>query len=368
MWKTYSISSLSLIKNKMLNLIKLLPSNIRSVRQYQDIIKTYQSYLYNDVFNEMLRFKTRFNPTTISDEDIMLSLYDFGHNLSQGDGYTSTSRYLRREFETLIKRIRNKGTEPSYQYLFYVFDLIGEVFPLLLQTDGSMMAWTTWLTSDDLDGAPFQLDAGHTLDEPTGGLNYWNLDAGAIANNTTRHFLISFIPRYIENATQFISVDTMSAFFNDVSQNKRKVEIPHYEYRLYADASSTGIMNPFVWADYTGTLSFTQQSVKTVASASDFSGATYIRFGNSARSTVDSSITDVQSFVQEIALTSMDVKLQDSNHLYFKNKIFPTTKLFDYSEIAVMDSSHNCIFYSKFPEIVFDPRMLSGGYWFFTLT
>lgn len=353
----------------MIDLTKLLPSNLRTVQRYKDIVSVYQSYLYNDVKNAIDSFKTRFYPDQISEADIILTIEDFGHMLSRSPGYTETHRYLIRQYDTLIKRLKSKGTEKSYEYLFYVYDVMGDVYPLLRQLDDTLTPWLTWLVSDDVDDPPFMLDDGHTLDEPTGRNPYWTLDSGAIISNTTRHFLISILPRFVENDVfEFISTNTMSALRNDVNQNKRKVEIPHYEIRLYAEANIAGITVSREWKDHDDTISTNQQSVRTSASLSDFSGATYIQFGDGEYSTVNNSITGVNSLIQQLPLTDFDVKVQTSLQLNFRNLITTTFKWFDYREISIHDSSGNCIFYSSFPWIRYASDTLSSGYWLLTLT
>ena len=352
----------------MIDLRKIMPANLRTVQRYTDLINAYQTYLYQDVKPQIDLFEERLNFDSIGVDDIPKILFDYGHVLSQGAGYTATERYLRKELQTMIKRLRAKGAEPSYKYLFYVFEVMGDVYPLIYKPDGSLEPFLTWLTSDENDPPPLQLDTSLTLDQNPYEFSYpyWTLDWGAFTSATTRHFLISYSPEFIENATEFMSTTTAIAFSNDVEQNKRKIEIPHYEFRLYAAANADTTLTTEVWNNYENTISANQYSIRITNSLS-LQNAAYIQFGNGAHSPVNNSITSVQSLIQQIPLSSMLIKQKTSTQLYFKNVIYPTTRLFDYREICVLDASMNPIFYSTFPWVRYNPSTYYHGYFFLSL-
>lgn len=351
----------------MLDLTKLLPAFIRKTQAWVDVIAVFQQFLDNDARDEIASLRDRFDYDTITDDDAKKIIWGFGHTLSQGDGYTSSHRYIQRQLRTLLKRIEAKGAEPSYQYLFYVYDVIGDVYPTLISPYGYLKPWLTWLVSDETDATPLQLDTGLTLDQNYEGDANWYLDYGAIASVLTRHFILSYSPWHVENSTEFMSVDTVNAFFNDVNRNKRKIEVPHYEFRLYADALASGALTTETWQDYEQTFSVNQESMR-IDLGLDLTDAAYIQFGDGRHAVVNNSITGVQSLVQQIPLSFFEIKLQDSTHLYFKHFMQTTTRFFDYQEIAVLDSSNNCLFYSKFPWVRYPSAGFNHAYVFLMLS
>jgi hypothetical protein len=180
----------------------------------------------------------------------------------------------------MIKRIKSKGTEVSYQYLFYVYDLIGEVYPTIYTPFGFLRTYQNWLTSDELDLPPLKLDTGLTLDQPYGTDPEWFLDYGAISALITRHFIIAYGPQHIENdVPEFMSEFTAQALHNDVMQTRRKIEIPHYEFFFTASAPLAGTVQLENWTDLDNTVSYDQQSIR-VSNVLDFSNAAKVQFGS----------------------------------------------------------------------------------------
>lgn len=346
----------------MLNLTKLLATSLQSLYQFKDIVSVYQSYLYNDVKPKIDSFITRIEGN-ISDEDAKLILYDFGFELSLGNGYTNTSKYIQRELKTILKRLKTKGAEISYHYIFYIFDLMGAVYPLIYKPDGTLEPYLNYLISPETNDPPLFLDTGRILDEPYEGDPYWTLDYGSFINSLTRHLLISYTPRFIENANEFISSDTSLAFFNDVFQNKREVEIPHFEFRLYSNASLANIDTIKTWNSYDNSISADQHSIKILGTG-DFTTAATIQFGSGSITPATNSITGVQTLIQSYPINTFKIKLKDANHLYFKHRLQGNTKFFDYREIAILDGSGNCIYYTTFPWVRYYNQMLSSTYIF----
>lgn len=356
-----------------LNLTKLIPSNLRVVQRFVDLISAFQSYLYGVVKVNINNFKNRSDINIVTQADAENMIWDKGFNLSKGDGYTSTLRYTKRELLTLVKRILTKSSHKSYQYIFYIFDLMGETSPCIFNVDGTLTPRLTWLTSSDVNNMSLQLDTSLTLDMPYAQFAFWTLDYGDFVNFTTRHINISYSPRFVENSEDQMSIGTCAAFFNDVAQNKRLVEIPHYEFRLYADASLFGNDTIEVWTDYDNTFTVNQHSIylqhmDIYAYNSTMSEAYSVQFGNGIHNVIDQSITGCASPTTAILpLSDFIIAQQDATHLYFRHKMFPYEKFGDIREAIIYDSIGNAIFYTTFPWIHFDPRMLSHGFFFFTL-
>lgn len=60
----------------------------------------------------------------------------------------------------------------------------------------------------------------------------WYLDNANLAEVTTRHFILNYIMSSVENDNEFLTKQSNLAFYNDVFQNKRKIEVPHFEPKL----------------------------------------------------------------------------------------------------------------------------------------
>lgn len=75
---------------------------------------------------------------------------------------------------------------------------------------------------------------------------------------------------------------------------------------------------------------------------------------------LSTTITGVKSLiVQQLLSDDFDIVTQSANSLHFRHLIYSDLKIQDFREIAILDSEQRCIFYSSFPWIKFDPRMLS---------
>ena len=356
----------------MLDLTKLIPSNIRMVQRFVDLISAFQSYLYTEIYPKIQNFNNRSDITKVSLEDAKHMIWDKGHNLTTGDGYTSTYRYVQRHLQTLVKRLLTKSTHKAYQYLFYVYDLLGDTYPCIYKANGTLQPRLNWLASNDVNDPPIKLDEGFYLDQAYDDMPYWTLDAGDFVDFTTRHFIISYSPRYVEDTESIMSLPTCTAFFNDVKQTKRKVEIPHFEFRMYAEAPITGVDSIETWNSYDGTVQVNQHSIYILqydiySYPSTFNEAGFIQLGVGAHDVMDQTITGCADLVQQFNLSDFTINFQDPYHLYLKSRIYPYEKAFDYRELAVLDTTGNCIFYSKFPWVRFDPRMLSHNYLLLTL-
>lgn len=344
----------------MLDIRKLLPKgNIYQVSRYRDLISVMQSFLYNDLKSQIEALRNKDYIDLASADDIRNNLYDFGFYLFEGQGWTGSQEYLKREMKTLVKRILNKGCAISYSYIFYVFNMLGDVYPTYLLADDSLNPWLTWYTDDEDDPSSDTLDTGLFLDMSPPFI----LDSGSFTSSITRHFLISYMTSFVENSEEFWSEDTMRALDNDVQQNKRKIEIPHYESRLYAQGSLSGGAVDRTYYTYDGE-DFAVQKTILVDPGKNFTQTATIQFGSGTQPVIDGTITGVQELIASYPLSAFKLKLQDSSHLYIKNIMYPDTTWFDYKEVAVLDGTNQVIFYSTFPWVRIPPNRQGQTYLF----
>lgn len=368
------------------NYKKFLPSNIRNTR-WGDIALALQDLLLNQFKPQKVDvLRNRFILELATQDELKELIYTFGYHLSQGNGYTATIDYIKKQAKTLAQRVKTKSTVLGYPYLFYIFNLVGDVYPLLQGELGYLTPWLDWLTVPETGESAFILDNDLHLDQGMDSILYyagpgltnpvydvplndgtlpWTLDNLDIVDIITRHFLISYYYRFAENSSEFMSADTARAFFNDVIQMKRAVEVPHFEQRLrlYASSLNTPTITPYY--DESGANIANQESILISSLAVPI---VTIQFGRGGyTSPLSTTIPGVQDLIASYPLTDFQIKLQDSTHLYFKNKIQINTKWFDYSELALIDNSGNCLYYSKFPTVRFHPQMLSSIYLFFAV-
>lgn len=126
----------------------------------------------------------------------------------------------------------------------------------------------------------------------------WYLDNANIAEVTTRHFLLNYIMSSVENDNEFLTKQSNVAFYNDVLQNKRKIEVPHFEPKLnltipvgtvppnplniikypnlYTYTTSTGVSR------VQGKLNFSA-TMQVVCFDSNLNSITHIQFGTGRR-------------------------------------------------------------------------------------
>lgn len=338
----------------LLNLLKLLPTNIRNIKYYSDLITVFQSLLYNDVKGKISEIENRDDPLAISVDVLPSMFYEYGFDLTQGSEFTNSELYLRRQYQTLFKKIPIKGTWRSYQYIFYVYGLTGTVYPLIQNINLYLDPWYSWIYVPESIASNKQLDTGDTLD------NGWFLDAGAIFTGVTRHFLLSYEPNFVEDTTQYMSTETCRALYNDVVQNKRRIEMPHFEFKVSINANidysvRTEQIQKFDLSNEYG-------YKKSIYISSDLTQVDQIQFGSGQYSVIDNTITGVQQLVNQYSYSAFTEIGKTATGLTCNSVIYDNTKWDDFREIALLDSLGNCIFYAEMPWVRFFTNSLSSVY------
>lgn len=340
-----------------------LPKAMRETR-WADIVEVFQQVAIGEIKATALdTTRARLFFESMTDEDLRNIAYKFGFDLTQGNGYTATSAYLRKEVRTILVRIQNKTTRMAYPYLFYIFNLTGDVYPLRRYTTTELRPKLDWISSVPI-GPELTLDDGHTLDEDP----LWTLDNNSAFGTFTRHFLVQFRSQFVESASAFFSVDTMTALLQDVEQCKKATEFPHFEFVLVLTASSiVQTVDTKVYRDEAGTLTTNHE---TVLVGGDLSQVRYLRFGNGAASglnamvpadnPVNGSLVSQQDITDDLEWV---IEAQSATELTVRSLIKRDSKFLanqTYSEIAFHDASNNLIMYTKFPSVNWDPRQLTS--------
>jgi hypothetical protein len=260
-------------------------------------------------------------------------------------------------------------------------------------------------------GNPIYGDGVKNFGKPT-----WYLDNTDIQSNTTRHYLLSYELDTIEGADYFRYPETLRAFYNDVNQLKRKVEVPHFEPKLTISAP-LGLLPPAEQTQKTYIDILTQSIINTtgvsgtgtqvsVAYSFTLANVTHIQFGTGRRTTF--AFEDIQADYDNTGLavqekfnnensyfgtpTGVDgsrfldindypygyIELNESNNYRFpldyfilekkrgeriiiRNHIFPYHKWSAFTEIALF-SENDLVLYSSFPRVDYYEEMLSSCY------
>lgn len=248
---------------------KLLPAQLRSTR-WADILTVVGSILEDVKVNNIDIIKAQNRIMEMTDDQLISFASNFGYSITSLEGYTATIDYLRKEVYTIVPRILNRTTILGYNTIFTIFNLRGSVYPTTYEISTQILTpYESWLTSDEVaDLDPYTLDndgdfilfnvpvgtiedllfldtGGATLDgeiavydDPAHSLepaitldddNFLTLDRTSVFDYITRHLVIQYAFMYAENATEFLSLDTVRAFYNDVLNQKRKTELIYYE-------------------------------------------------------------------------------------------------------------------------------------------
>ena len=142
---------------------------------------------------------------------------------------------------------------------------------------------------------------GNPIDIFTPNLRMWNLDNEDISQVTTRHFLLNYILNSVETDSDFLTEESSDAFYNDVLQLKRRIEVPHFEPKLNIifpigtlppnPLNTTKYPNLYTFTSIQNNISYTREIGKindvalmtTVCFSDNLSDITHIQFGTGKR-------------------------------------------------------------------------------------
>ena len=262
-----------------LDLKKLLPSNMRNNR-WGEFIEVLQNILIDDVkVNKVDIIKTQYQIEQATTAELKRLASMFGNNVQTLTGYTLSDRYIQRSLLTLIPRILYKNTRRGYKNIHYIYNLIGDIFPLYEDNDsGSLKVLENWWTSSEyeeiiniLDSGddnllyklPIKLDTGlTTLDQGDELDTYYNvysssvssnlpdgyLDSGdittldevAVLDNLTRHLIFTYKHIFVEDSSDFLSFNTHLTLRDNLKNMKKATEIIYIEPKLEINTNSNG--------------------------------------------------------------------------------------------------------------------------------
>lgn len=324
---------------------KLLPKIMQNTR-WGDFVDVYQSII-QDVKSNKIDPILKQNTQYASYNELINLAYFYGFNLLTLSGYTQTEYYLKKQIETLVKRVKYKTNKKSYYYTSYVYDLISSVYPMTVTSVGTLIGKLTTLydpasqikyavefldpEGDNLlyyitalysgiDETNFtSLDSITTLDEQTPiydsprsyGLQATTLDSdtflsldpatsgagepgkGALITNITRNILYSYYHKFLENSTEWMSSNTLQVLKNDIDQIHKATEVIYYEPHLRFNTQS-GIITNQVYTNYNQTTSGVVESI--LLTGKSLIDAGFIQFGVGKQTSLSGMTSGVQTF------------------------------------------------------------------------
>lgn len=376
---------------------KLLPSNLRDTR-WGEFMEAIQAVMNDIKTNKIDIIENQFNIDEMTLAQINNMRDTLGYQFSNfGTGYTSTTRYLQRQLLTIVNRILNRNSLRCYQSNFYIYDLNANIYPMtysgFTQLFTPVTNWWTWDESeyDVIDKLDFGSDRIYFYDS-LGNPIYANpvnwgvdpqyldtddwphLDMKSINDELTRHLIIPYKFRYVEDNSYFMTENTLTAFYEDITLAKRATELMYYEPICVINCSGeVGFTGPFDsskitqnhYLSYDGTYSGIVESYYYGSSDSSISGVagiSYIQFGDGAHTTIDDTITGVQSPITTLSgvvsgiidfANFIEVTDTTGTNLNVRRKISQKCTFANFSELALMDSNSGVVMYSKFPEITY---------------
>jgi hypothetical protein len=368
------------------NFKNLLPTAMRPTRWGQ-LAQAYQT-IWNDLINEKVKpILQQLDIDNATNDEIKLIFQQFGFNLSSYQGFCSLNEYYRREALTLATRILYKTTRNSFLYTMYIYNLLGDIYPLYLDTITLLTPITDWWSHNEFSLSLNILDAGEynilyysgetpvygtpkesgfsttTLDSDT----FLTLDQQSNVDTITRYLLLSFKYLFVEDSTQFLSQYTLKAFADDISQVKKATEIPFFEPNLFINFNNDKSIKTTTYNDYEQSLSgVSQQSI--IISGTSLSNFYKIKFGIGRHVEINNSIVSVQVSSFELLAsqlvncthTTSEYTSGASSYVSYRKLFNYPQKLTEFSEMSLMHVSGGCLAYSTFPIVKFPTNMNSN--------
>lgn len=395
----------------MISFKRLLPKTMQDTR-WGSLTEVWQS-IWNDIKIDKIKLiVNQYDPSEISSDDLKDLAVMFGYNLTSLEGYTETEFYLKKQLETLVNRIKSKSTPLYYQYQGIPYNLLSNGYTvvydnitgkyivdetllgishygtiILDREDPGNQYYINVVTADMgllADSTPlYYSDTAEIVIFPTGDIldpttldafDFPFLDGGMYLYNLSRNFVYDYKHNFVENESEFLSLNTLTALHNDINQFKKITDRCYFEPNLFFDFEGRGVVTDVVWTDFSGGSSVTQ---KNILMRDSFENWSQIRIGNGSHSIIDESIQDVSSFVQRFTRSGDVVILTDNSgevicrtlisegNIYYPDSYSGSTRIdgqyfSGFTEISVWDNASGCILYSTFPKIQWEPTMYSN--------
>jgi len=350
---------------------KLLPASMRTTRWGQ-FVEALQSVLTELKTDKIEIIENQWNIDEVTATQIKENLrgtlgYEF---LSYETGWSSNIEYLKRQILTVVERILHRTTKKAYDYNFYIYNLIGTLYPMYkgLLDETILHPKTSWWTYDETvdDEVNDTLDLGCTLDTDV----FPHLDMLSNIDRQTRHLLIPYSFRNVDTQSYFQTEETLSAFYEDILFTKKATEIPYFEPICKVNCSGipgvvstsgSHITTKEYYFDYDRTTSGIVKSFYYGSSkVNGLSGVVGVQFGTGAYSSLSGIITHVQTLLSYSGIVSgiiwsadLDIIEQNTTRFNARRNITQKCKFDNYTEVALLDRASGVVAYASFPQITY---------------
>ena len=352
-----------------------LPKRLKGTR-WEQLIDVTQTLIEDFLEEKIYRLKYRYDYRKANIEEKKDTIFKQGYDLPSYDGYTETEDYIDRQSQNLIKQIKNKTTSKAYDYMYYIFNLIGTVYPMRYG-DGVLRPakniGATFETPDreilffdqDLPFIQFYINNDPTMpfpdnppidtglptlyfdseDDPDPLAQALNFDGNEEVEYSS-HFLLTYNNKLAETTTAFITEETARAIYESVIQLKKMIEVPHFQYGLVFKFNPYNVTpnireEQYITADRQGTASV----FSLVVSPDDsLINVTKVQFGIGGYSTLTNSITGVQvPSTEPIPVSKFDIISQNDDTLVWEDVMEEYGKFTIDNELFQSTISGTCV-------------------------
>ncbi len=139
------------------DITKLLPVTIREGKWAEFVSAFWETLGIID--NEKIsQIKNRNDIDEMNEELLREMCYYLGLDIPEGFGYIETKTYLKRQLFSIVPRIKNRSTWKGYQYIYYIYNTLGHVYPLLHSSQDTLTPWLNWINVPEISDDELTLD------------------------------------------------------------------------------------------------------------------------------------------------------------------------------------------------------------------
>jgi hypothetical protein len=390
------------------NFKNLLPKLMRPTRwgelmqAIQSIDTDFRTQKVNPIFEKYTRQAT--NAELLALADLL------GFKVVSIFGYTATNMYLQKQVETIADRIKHRAADLSYMNTGYIYNLWAENYPMYVSATSpysyqlcsatlfAQPPQTLTVTSLDPEGDNLLYYIGNTpiygtpqhtglpatsLDTP----EFASLDPVVLSNGNqitsiSRNITFSYFHKTMESVGEFMNIYTLQALKNDTDQICKATEHVYHEPWLKFNTNGNKTLTIENINDYNGQFCDTTNSLLIGnnlldAAYAQFGTGDYLPSGVIPSGTIPGVKTfsyvipsGIPSGIASGVLIASGVpsgvcgwnfySSPSASGIHFDVMIGERNKFTSFSELSILNSSKQCVYYASFPQVKWDPTMYNN--------
>jgi hypothetical protein len=189
------------------------------------------------------------------------------------------------------------------------------------------------------------------LDDETGTSE--ELDPESELDKLVRNVLLNYTYKKVENENDFLSENTVRAFYNDSRIMKRRTERLYYEPQIELFYGSQDEVITTTYESFDGTTSASQKTILLNGGVLP-SAVNKVIFGNNHFDIITPAITNVDS---EVLIVTNEFLIKDDIGGYLRPRIVPKQQMINFNEVAFFDIDDNIILYTSLPNVIYNSEM-----------